>query len=238
MSAAVVPENHVLAEKSAVEGPFGGKPIKEWGNDLVVQWVVNIGFQDCSEVFQAHLVTGRGLPRLTPPLLAEMGIASVGRRILLMSEITKLQAVDRAHWRNELLWQGVQYRSGPCNGVLPYNFPLCCEMFVGKPDVYKFTNSRFTMTRWTKNVNYPCCGCCGHTMESISQTLADIKDIDLGASTALVGDPPGQLMMSTVDGGMFELTLKSSECQKVCAMVTNAKEEAAIQMGLMQYGRA
>jgi hypothetical protein len=233
MSKAVAP---LLETK--IEGPFGGKPIKQWTCDEVIQWVTNVGFQDCAQVFQAHQVTGPALPRLNPSLLAEMGIASVGRRILLMTEITKLQAVDRAHWRAEVLWQDVEYRAGPCNGVLPFGFPFCCECQNGKPAEYKLTNSKFTNVRWVKNVNYPCFGFCGYSIASDAVNLEDFKDVDLAARTALVGDPPGTLVISLVDGTVHSVTLQSSQCAKVNAIMTNAKEEAAIQKGLMQFGRA
>lgn len=233
MSRAVVP----LMEK-AVEGPHGGKPIKQWTNDEVIQWVCDVGFEDCSQVFRAHLVTGPALPRLNPALLAEMGIASVGRRMLLMSEITKLQAVDRAHWRAEVLWQGNEYRAGPCNGVLPYGFPYCCECNTGKPANYKLSNSKFSITQWTKNVNFPGCGCMGFQMVSDTYDLTDFKDVDLNASTAMVGDPPGTIVVSMKNGKSYNITLQSSHCAKINAIMTNAKEEASIQQGLMMFGRA
>ena len=233
MSKAVAP----LME-TKVEGPFGGKPIKQWTCEEVVQWVGQVGFEDCSQVFQAHLVTGPALPRLNPSLLAEMGIASVGRRILLMTEITKLQAVDRAHWRAEVVWKDIEYRAGPCNGVLPYGFPCCCASQVGHPANYKLTNSRFTIVQWTQNVNQPCMGCCGYTMVSDAVDLNEIKDVDLAASTAMVGDPPGTIMIQMKDGKVYGITLQSTQCAKVNAIMTNAKEEASIQQGLMQFGRA
>jgi hypothetical protein len=204
----------------------------------VINWVNMVGFSDCSGVFQAHSVTGPALPRLSPSLLAEMGIASVGRRMLLMAEITKLQAVDRAHWRAEVIWQDVEYRAGPCNGVLPYGFPYCCECEVGLPAEYKLTNSKYSSTQWIKNSNFPGCGCLGYQMSSQALDLQDFKDVDLVASTAIVGDPPGTIVISTHSGENHAITLQSSQCQKVLALLTNAKEEAVIQLGLMQFGRA
>jgi hypothetical protein len=233
MSKAIVP----LVE-TRVEGPHGGKPIKQWTCNEVCEWVTMVGFQDCTQVFQAHLVTGPALPRLNPSLLAEMGIASVGRRMLLMSEITKLQAVDRAHWRAEVLWQGEEYRAGPCNGVLPYGFPYCCECETGKPAFYKLTNSKFTNVQFVKNCNYPGCGIMGYSMTHDTVDLFEFKDVDLAASTAMVGDPPGTITIQLKNGTQHSVTLQSSQCAKVNAIMTNAKEEAIIQQGLMQFGRA
>ena len=227
-----------LVEPSVIEGPFGGKPVKNWTIQEVVQWVSNVGFQDCAPVFQAHSVTGRALPRMNPELLAEMGIANVGRRLLLMAEITKLQGLDRAQWRTEVIWEGDEYRAGPCNGVLPFGFPLCCECATGYPATYKLSNSKFASTEWIKNMNYPGCGCMGYTVRSNNIDLSDFKDVDLMASTSLVGDPPGTIAITVNNGTVIAITLQSSQCAKVNALLTNAKEEAVIQQGLMQFGRA
>mmetsp|Transcript_3780 Transcript_3780/g.6428 ORF Transcript_3780/g.6428 Transcript_3780/m.6428 type:complete len:236 (-) Transcript_3780:306-1013(-) len=235
MSKAVVP---LEQEADAVVGPLGGKPIKTWTVADVVNWINSINFSDCAAVFQAHQVTGLALTRLNAPLLAEMGIGIVGRRMMLMTEITKLQGVERAHWRKEVIWQSDEYRPGPCNGLLPYGFPYCCESAVGLPASYKLSNSKFSSTQMIKNVNLPCCACCGYTMSSITVDLSDFKDVDLIASTAVIGDPPGTIMISSKDGAMHPITLQSSQCQKVLAKMTNAKEEAIIQLGLMQFGRA
>lgn len=227
-----------LNDEAVPVGPHGGKPVRSWTNQEVVQWVNMVGFSDCAAVFQAHLVTGPALPRLNPTLLAEMGIGIVGRRMLLMAEITKLQAYDRAIWRAEVIWQSEEYRAGPCNGVLPLGFPMCCECAVGLPATYKLTNSKFASNHMVKNCNLPGCAFLGYSMQGVTVDLSDFKDVDLVASTALVGDPPGTIVITSKDGTTFPVTLQSSQCQKVLALMTNAKEEAVIQLGLMQFGRA
>lgn len=221
--------------------PVAQRSVKSWSQGEVIQWLMTIGFQDCVPVFQAHQISGLALPKLTPNLLAEMGVASVGRRILLMNEITKVQAEERNHWRIQVVWEGEEYRAGPCNGVLPYNFPLCAGDCQGKPAHYRLTNSKFTVTRWKPNYDGKFCyleiGICGHTMKTNTVDLNNVKDVDSAGSTTLVGDPPGKVILQTTTGPE-DIVLKSSECQKVTAILTNTKEENLIQEGLAQFGRA
>lgn len=217
------------------EGVNGGKMINKWTVDEVANWLNSCGFNDCVQVFQAHSITGAVVPRLDPDLLREMGVQSVGRRIELQSQIVTVQAKARSQWRNEVLWAEEQYRAGPCNGSLPYGFPFCCECMTGLPDVYKVTNSKLNVQKQKKVV--PLCGCCGFHVVSENQDLSDVKDVDVSAMTALIGDPPGAVNVSTDSGKIIQLILKSSQCQKVTAIITNAKEEASIQEGLQKFGR-
>ena len=219
------------------EGINGGKMINKWTLEEVANWLNSCGFNDCVQVFQAHSITGAVVPRLNPDLLREMGVQSVGRRIELQSQIVSVQAKARAQWRNEVLWADEEYRAGPCNGVLPYGFPLCWECNTGLPNIYKVTNSKLNIQKMKQIVNVPLFGCCGFRVVSENTDLSDVTDVDVAAMTALVGDPPGVVNINTITGKIIQLTLKSSQCQKVNAIITNAKEEAAIQEGLQKYGR-
>lgn len=216
-------------------GINGGKMINKWSTDEVTNWLNSVGFQDCVEVFQFHSITGAVVPRLNPDLLREMGIQSVGRRIELQSQVMSIQTKARAQWRNEVLWAEPQYRPGCCNGVCPYGFPFCCTFCTGNPDIYKVTNSKLNILTSKKNV--PFCGCCGWQVVSVNKDLTTIKDADVTAMTACIGDPPGVVVINVDDGETVELIMQSSQCQKVSAIITNAKEEAAIQEGLQKFGR-
>jgi hypothetical protein len=90
---------------------------------------------------------------------------------------------------------------------------------------------------YKKSVNIPGCGCCGHKVSSDNSDLSEFKDVDVSGMTALVGDPPGQVNIAMASGDQLVLILKSSQCQKACAIITNAKEEAVIQEGLQKFGR-
>jgi hypothetical protein len=217
------------------QGINGGKMVNQWTAEEVANWLNSCGFQDCVQVFQAHSITGAVVPRLNPDLLREMGIQSVGRRIELQSQIVSVQAKARAQWRNEVLWAEEMYRAGPCNGVVPFGFPCCCECMTGQADVYKVTNSKINIQKHKKAV--PGMGCCGFSIVSENSDLSDVKDVDVAAMTTLIGDPPGVVNININSGKIVQLTLKSSQCQKVNAIITNAKEEALIQEGLQKFGR-
>ena len=224
-------DNDTLADQNAING---GKMINKWTIEEVANWLNSVGFSDCVQVFQAHSITGAVVPRLNPDLLREMGIQSVGRRMELQSQIIAVQARARSQWRNEVIWASEEYRAGPCNGLVPYGFPFCCECMTGLPDVYKVTNSKINIQQQRKLV--PMCGCCGFEVISENTDLTDVRDVDVAAMTAVVGDPPGAVNINT-NTKFIRLTLQSSQCQKVTAIITNAKEEALIQEGLQKFGR-
>ena len=210
----------------------GGRLVMNWLNEDVIAWLNDIGFSEMAEIFKQHEVVGAVLSRFTDKTLKEMGIANVGRRLLLLKEIVKVQALSRAQWRSTVLWASEQYRPGPCNNTLPFNFPLCCSSFAGMPDMYRVTNSKINITSMKKNVNTPCTAWCGYQMQSSNTDLTILKDIDAMGSTGIIGEPLGIVFYSDNYSRRDVLYLRSSECQKVTAIVTNAKEEAVVQAGM------
>lgn len=210
----------------------GGRLVLNWVNEDVVAWLNDIGFADMTQIFKQHAVVGAVLSRFNDKTLKEMGIANVGRRLLLLKEIMKVQALSRAQWRNTVLWASEQYRPGPCNNILPFNFPLCCASFTGIPDMYRVTNSKINITSMRKNINTPCTAFCGYHMHSNNTDLTILKDIDAMGSTGICGEPLGAVIFTDNYFRGDMLYLRSSECQKVTAIITNAKEEAVIQEGV------
>lgn len=203
-----------------------GKLVTKWDIHEVCSWLRSAGFDDVVHCFEKHQISGPVLPKLTDAILKEIGVEIVGRRVLLMNEICKVQALARSEWRNSALWSATQYREGPCNNVLPYGWPFACESCTGLPDNYTLTNSKLNITRNEKNCNTPCTGFCGFTIHSDNIDLSDITDVDVQAMTSAWGDKAGFLMVSSRTG-YNRLVLKSSECQKAAMLITNAKEEAA-----------
>lgn len=229
----VLHDNDNIVEQGAING---GKMINNWTVDDVINWLNSCGFQDCVQVFQQHVISGPVLPRMSPELLREMGIQSVGRRIQLQAQIVSIQAKARSQWRNEVLWAEDMYRPGPCNGLLPFGFPFCCECVTGVPAIYKVTNSKINILQAHKNV--PFCGCFGWRVVSENTSLIDIRDVSVRAQTAMAGDPAGFVVVQLDTGLPVMLQLKSSQCQQASAIITNAKEEALVQEGLQKFGRA
>jgi hypothetical protein len=68
--------------------------------------------------------------------------------------------------------------------------------------------------------------------------LTDIKDLSVNAQSSMAGDPLGYVVLNLDQGFPVTLELKSSQCQKVKAIIENAKEEAHVQEGLQKFGRA
>lgn len=205
-----------------------GKMITKWEVSEVCDWLSSAGFADMIPIFQKHQISGPVFPKLNDGVLKEMGVEIVGRRVLLLNEVNKVQALARAEWRNHVVWASAEYREGPCNGTLPYGFPYCCDSFVGRPNMYTLTNSKLNILRSEKNCNTPCTGFMGFSIHSENIDLSDVTDVDVRASTAAVGDPLGTLSVSTRQGSQHILALQSSQCQKTAMIITNAKEEACV----------
>jgi hypothetical protein len=238
--AALYEANAVAAAASHTAGGNyhqGGKLITKWTTQEVCNWLVSAGFGDVAPVFERHQISGPVLPRINDALLKEMGVDIIGRRVLLMNEVVKVQALARAEWRNTAIWSSEQYREGPCNGTLPFGFPWTCESCVGRPNMYTVTNSKMNILRMEKNCNTPCTGFCGFTMFSDNVDLSDITDVDVAASTAAYGDPTGFIKIRDKNGNFFMLALRSSECQKAAMLITNAKEEATANAAAMTMMR-
>mmetsp|Transcript_13566 Transcript_13566/g.27101 ORF Transcript_13566/g.27101 Transcript_13566/m.27101 type:complete len:248 (-) Transcript_13566:165-908(-) len=216
----------------------GGKLVVKWTVQEVVNWLNAIGFGQVAPQFQKHAISGPALPKLNDALLKEMGIETVGVRVLLINEVVKIQAIARSEWRNEVVWASEMYRMGPCNGMLPFGFPCPFESCTGRPDIYTLTNSKINIMTTSKNVNIPGFGCCGFTMRSDNIDLTTVKDVDTAASSSLVGDPIGWVTLSTNSGDHRSLALKSSQCQKVTALISNAKEEAIVVVGMTAMSMA
>lgn len=210
----------------------GGKLVTKWDVQEVCEWLQTAGFGDLSPIFQKHQVSGIVLSKLNDPLLKEMGIDVIGKRLLLMVEVVKIQAIARTEYRNEVIWSAMEYREGPCNNSLPFGWPFACESCVGLPGQYSLTNSKLNISQYQKNCNMPGFGFCGFSVIADNYDLSDITDVDVIASSAAFGEKAGFVTInSTVK--CVRLTLKSSECQTACMLITNAKEEAATTKAMM-----
>jgi len=206
----------------------GGKLVTQWSVDEVCDWLSRTGYSDLVPHFRKHAVSGPVLPKLSDMLLKEMGIDIIGRRVLLLGEVVKIQAIARSEWRANVLWSGEQYREGPCNNLLPYGFPCTADSCVGMPNKYTLTNSKLNILRSEKNCNTPCTGFCGFSIDSDNIDVSDITDVDVRASTAAFGVPTGFVIVTDKLGKVYPLMLRSEECQKTCAIITNTKEEAVM----------
>lgn len=211
-----------------------GKLVTQWTVDEVCDWLARTGYVDLVPFFRKHAVSGPVLPKLSDSLLKEMGIDIIGRRVLLLGEVVKIQAIARSEWRAQVLWSSEQYREGPCNNALPFGFPCAVESCIGRPNRYTLTNSKLNILRSEKNCNTPCTGFCGFTIDSDNIDVSDIVDVDVRASTAAYGEPTGFVIVTDKNGKVYVLMLRSAECQKTCAIITNTKEEAVLHQAAMK----
>eukprot|EP00598_Pedospumella_elongata_P010214 CAMPEP_0184989998 /NCGR_PEP_ID=MMETSP1098-20130426/30610_1 /TAXON_ID=89044 /ORGANISM="Spumella elongata, Strain CCAP 955/1" /LENGTH=241 /DNA_ID=CAMNT_0027515115 /DNA_START=14 /DNA_END=739 /DNA_ORIENTATION=+ len=235
---AVLDENaatdHMMAQSAGANLHANGRLITQWSVDEVCDWLSRGGYSDLIPFFRKHSVSGAVLPKLNDALLKEMGIDVIGRRVLLLSEVIKIQAIARTEWRTQVLWSSEQYREGPCNNMLPYGFPCAVESCTGRPNMYTLTNSKLNILRTEKNCNTPCTGCFGFSIDSDNIDVSDIVDVDVKASTAAYGEPTGFVSVVDKRGATYRLMLRSAECQKTCALITNIKEEAVLHQAAMR----
>lgn len=203
-----------------------GKLVTKWSVTEVCNWLSQIGYADIVPIFRKHEISGPVLSKLNDAVLKEMGVHVIGHRLLLMNEVVKIQIVARNEWRNQVIWTSDEYREGPCNNYLPYNYPWHCECCVGRPNTYTLTNGKVTILQSAKVCNCPGFLWCGVRIESNNIDLSDIVDVDVNASTGFVHDPLGVVGIRDKQGGYYPLYLRSSQCQKTCALITNAREEA------------
>lgn len=70
---------------AAAVGPAG------WGVMEVAHWLSELGFKQYAEAFKSHHVTGAVLPLLSKDVLkADLGIASLGHRLLVVQAVRTL----------------------------------------------------------------------------------------------------------------------------------------------------
>jgi hypothetical protein len=188
-----------------------------------------------------HTHTHTVLPKLNDRLLNEMGITNVGVRIRLLNEIVKIQVIARSEWRNHVVWASEQYRPGPCNNTLTLGFPLCClnDCILGKPDIYTLTNSKLNILASRARCKVLCvgCACCGREIRSNNVDLVLVHDIDTAASTNILGDPLGNVLVSTLSKEMYKLKLRTSECSHVTMLMSSTREEAVTNIRMYTMSR-
>lgn len=214
------------------------KKLSTWDVEEVSNWMVDSGFEDIAQVFVAHGINGATLPAINDLYLKEMGIQSLGRRTNVYAAILKMKAIERAEWRQEMVWEDEEYRNccpGCCIVRLPPCFPCFCHSVNGYPDQYRMTNAKLTKIK--KKQNRCVCLCldgifCGHNMSSETVDISDIKDV-----TVLHSDSNSPCSRSAVaevvvgvgyEGHQLTMTVDPRQAQRVSTILMNAKEEAVV----------
>lgn len=207
---------------------IGGNLVINWDTTEVSNWLVSIGYQDLVPLFIQSNINGSALSRLDDRTLREIGILNVGTRLQFINEVIKIQAIARSEWRRVVIWTEEEYRPNCCCFMCPFDTPCCClpACMKKQPDVYTLTNSKVNIlhAKWTWCGE----GCCEYGIFSDNIDLTLVHDIDAAASTSSCGDPMGGVILSSMDGKVNRLKVRSSESQKLAAMMNNAKEEAVL----------
>lgn len=227
---AAIKANEVLAGQTF---SLGGNLVTNWDINEVSNWLVAIGYKDLVPLFHQSNINGVALSRLDDRLLKEIGVLNVGTRLQFLNEVVKVQAIARSQWRNHLVWSDVEYRPNCCYYMCPWSFPCCCleTMCYGPPSTYSLTNGRINVLRAKSSapgVCVLCTACFGYGIASDNTDLTLIHDIDCVGSTSYWGEPPGFVIISTMDGKQSSLKLRSSEVQKVTSIMNNIREEAIV----------
>lgn len=207
--------------------------VTKWDSNQVSSWLVSIGFNDLVPLFQRANINGMALTRLSNSTLHEIGVRNVGTRLQFINEILKIQAISRKEWRNHLIWVDEEYRENKCFYQLPYNFPLCCLETICSPKhaQYTLTNDNLRIEREIKVVTWCpqfCTPCLGKHILTNNIDLVHVVDVDCSAKTSTCGDPGGKVMVTSLTGEVDILKIRSSECQRVAALINITKEEAFI----------
>lgn len=210
---------------------IGDTIVTKWDSSQVSNWLVSIGYPDLVPLFQRANINGAALTHLSNSTLKELGIRNVGTRLQFVNEVLKIQAISRSEWRNHLLWVDEEYRANICCFMLPYSFPCCCveSWCFPKRSQYTLTNDNLRIENEEKKVAWCpqfCTPCFGKHVLTNNVDLLHIVDVDSGASTSTFGDPCGKVIATSLNGEVDVLRLRSSDCQRVAALINIVKEEA------------
>eukprot|EP00466_Bigelowiella_natans_P019065 jgi/Bigna1/85618/estExt_fgenesh1_pg.C_50062 len=150
--------------------------METWDVKEVGEYISSLGFKDISEIFMAHKIDGSLLPSIGKAEMKEMGVKVVGDRLKFLKINNKNKVLARRVWRNKVIWEGEEFREGPCGDMLPFGFPYCC--WTGVPDKYKVTNTKFTalMKTYHEDGYFPCLT--DKTIQANNFDLTTVNDVD------------------------------------------------------------
>eukprot|EP00466_Bigelowiella_natans_P008376 jgi/Bigna1/78726/fgenesh1_pg.56_\ len=201
--------------------------MEKWDVKQTGEYISSLGFKDISEIFMAHKIDGSLLPTIGKAEMKEMGVKVLGDRLKFLKINNKNRVMARRVWRDTVIWEGQEFREGPCGDMLPFGFPYCC--WTGVPDKYKVTNAKFTalMKTYHEASTFPCLT--DKTIHANNFDLTTINDVDyteevLGACSCC-DVAASKVMISTKRGEMTTMVLKEGMAKEVSEIIRNAVEE-------------
>jgi len=153
------------------------KGILKWGVPDVQAYFAKRNQQEWASVWDYHDITGARLVLLTPEDIKDLGIKSIGDRMTITNELTKIKAEWRKLMRNEVKAKYIEAFNGSCIGE---KVSTCCGFFPRDPDKYTLTASRLTVDEY--EIPRICgawkCMCLGGAHSTDNIQLDQIRDVD------------------------------------------------------------
>lgn len=149
----------------------------DWTTEQVAAFLSGIGLDTHVKEFQDNDILGSHLPLLDRDDLKSLGVDSLGRRLLLMKEISTLKAKERLQQRKEIISKHTQAWDGSC---WSRNCSTCCGLFPWDPDKYILTAGNLRKKHYEV---FRLCGifrmtCCGGKWTNDNIPLNKIVDVD------------------------------------------------------------
>jgi hypothetical protein len=137
-----------LYERGGVSLIRHDEEASEWGVDEVGEWLNRIGLGEHAAKFKKHKIVGVQLSRLTEAHLVELGMAAIGDRLLLLSELDAISVT-----KSRVLWEGEEVWSfhGPFDWLWKKHLRAGCRKAIClRPafwDQYKLTSEALIVTQ-------------------------------------------------------------------------------------------
>ena len=108
-------EAALLVNRAASDVTPRATGFKQWSSRRVGEWLTQLNLGEYAEAFAAHRVQGDLLELLSEEHLRELGVRTIGHRLMLVRELSKLRRRAFDIERDRVLWQGkeVLHRDGP-----------------------------------------------------------------------------------------------------------------------------
>lgn len=167
----------------SIIGKIDPAEVLGWNVQTVVErFLIPIGLGQYAEEFQANAITGRVITNLTKDDLREIGVKSVGHRVIMAEGMKILNKKSVDLQRNQSLWKSQSPHPGGHYGY----YDGCCNWLSYKICGPCRSRTSFNVTtRGIKQRSLP--GCCCRGMKSVSQDFVDfrfVKDIELDSYPA------------------------------------------------------
>mmetsp|Transcript_11119 Transcript_11119/g.28278 ORF Transcript_11119/g.28278 Transcript_11119/m.28278 type:complete len:248 (+) Transcript_11119:121-864(+) len=147
-----------------------------WSTLDVANWLQSCGLGNYAMAFAQHKITGDLLHVLTEQHLRELGVESIGERLLIMHQIAKIYrgAVQRRRFRTIWEAEALMYTGGITDWCCKV---LSCYSCCNDPDHYKLTGATLYVSELDKKRHRGiCCQTSKYTRAIDLSTIAGVND--------------------------------------------------------------